>query len=667
VLVLALVTCTQGYALREGVTPVQKVIQLLQDMAAKGKANKQDEAVKFSAYKQFCDDTAEDKQRSITEANAMIEQLQADIQKAESDAEVLAQQIAELDAEIGSWEADKKKAIEVRDKEHNDYRTTHRDYTESVDALGRAIQILKRQAYDRTQSEALIQVTKLARVPESVKRTIASFLSTDSEVTQDPLGVSAPQANAYEFQSGGVVEMLEKLEDKFKDERNELEKAEMSAKHAHEMMVQDLTDQIEGATRERGRHASTKAEREQASAEAKGDLADTTSSRDEDSTYLQDLVAQCAQKSQDFESRQQLRAEELEAIQKAIEILSSGEVSGNAEKYLPGFVQKSKSFALRAGKSTSPVQKNVATFLQDRAEQLQSRILSLVASKVAADPFEKVRKMIKDLIVRLMEEANEEAEHKGWCDTELASNKQTREEKAQQVDTLTSEKDQLEADIAKLAEEITELSQAIANIDAAVAEATEQRQAESAKNKQTVADAKEAQTAVAQALAVLKEFYAKAAEATALVQAQGPEDDAPETFDAPYKGMGGESGGVVGMLEVIQSDFARLEAETSSSEEEASKEFDRFSAESAKDKAVKQQQSFHKTKTKTQKEGDLNATVKDLKATQEELDAALAYYDKLKPSCVNAGVSYEERVKRRQDEIESLQEALRILEGEDIA
>jgi chromosome segregation ATPase len=666
VLVLALVTCTQGYALREGVTPVQKVIQLLQNMATKGKAMKQDEAVKFSAYKQFCDDTAVDKQRSITEANAMIEQLQADIQKAESDAEVLAQQIAELDAEIGSWEADKKKATEVRNKEHEDYRTTHRDYTESVDALGRAIQILKRQAYDRTQSEALIQVTKLARVPESVKRTIASFLSTDSEVTQDPLGVSAPQANAYEFQSGGVVEMLEKLEDKFKDERNDLEKAEMSAKHAHEMMVQDLTDQIEGATKARGRHASTKAQREQASAEAKGDLADNTASRDEDTTYLQDLNAQCAQKSQDFESRQQLRAEELEAIQKAIEILSSGSVSGNADKHLPGFVQKS--FALRAGKSTSPLQKNVASFLEDRATQLQSRILSLVASKVAEDPFEKVRKMIKDLIVRLMEEANEEAEHKGWCDTELASNKQTRETKTQEVDTLVAERDQLQADIAKLGEEISELSQAIANIDSAVAEATEQRQAESAKNKQTVADAKEAQTAVAQALAVLKEFYAKAAEATALVQqTQTPGDDAPETFGAPYQGMGGESGGVVGMLEVIQSDFARLEAETSSSEEEASKEFDRFSAESAKDKAVKQQQSFHRTKTKTQKEGDLNATEKDLKATQEELDAALAYYDKLKPSCVNAGVSYEERVKRRQDEIESLQEALRILEGEDIA
>merc|ERR1719301_329981 len=97
--------------------------------------------------------------------------------------------------------------------------------------------------------------------------------------------------------------------------------------------------------------------------------------------------------------------------------------------------------------------------------------------------------MIKDLIVRLMEEANQEAEHKGWCDTELSTNEQT---------------------------------------------------------------------AVAQALTVLKEFYENAAEATALLQGK----QKPEIFDEPYTGMQSENGGVVGMLEVIQSDFARLETDT---------------------------------------------------------------------------------------------------------
>merc|ERR1719473_441893 len=123
--------------------------------------------------------------------------------------------------------------------------------------------------------------------------------------------------------------------------------------------------------------------------------------------------------------------------------------------------------------------------------------------------------MIKDLIVKLLEEANEEAEHKGWCDTELSTNEQTRKEKTEAVETLHAEIDELQASIAKLTEEITELTEAVAALDAAVAKATKIREEEKAKNTETIKDAQEAQTAVAQALTVLKEFYAKAGEATA--------------------------------------------------------------------------------------------------------------------------------------------------------
>merc|ERR1719245_824824 len=204
---------------------------------------------------------------------------------------------------------------------------------------------------------------------------------------------------------------------------------------------------------------------------------------------------------------------------------------------------------------------------------MNSRLLSALADKVADDPFVKVKKMIKDLIVRLMEEANEEAEHKGWCDTELSTNEQTRKEKTEAVETLHAEIDQLEASIAKLTEDIGDLTAAVSELQAAMAKNTKLRQEEKAKNEQTVKDAGEAQTAVAQALTVLKEFYAKAGDATALVQQQ---PEAPEIFSSPYRGMQSENGGVIGMLEVIESDFARLEAETSASEATAQKEYDSF-------------------------------------------------------------------------------------------
>merc|ERR1719298_249125 len=131
---------------------------------------------------------------------------------------------------------------------------------------------------------------------------------------------------------------------------------------------------------------------------------------------------------------------------------------------------------------------------------------------------------------------------------------------------------------------------------------------EKAKNADTVKDALAAQKAVEQALKVLKDFYEKAGEATALVQQQ---PEAPEIFDKPYKGMGGESGGVIGMLEVILSDFARLEAETKAAEEQAQKEYDEFMQDSEVDKTSKTADIDHKTKKKQDQEQALEKKKQD--------------------------------------------------------
>jgi hypothetical protein len=392
------------------------------------------------------------------------------------------------------------------------------------------------------------------------------------------------------------------------------------------------------------------------SAASKGDLDDTTATRDDDTKYLADVTATCEQKSAAFEERQALRAGEIEAVEKAIEILSSGAVSGASEKHLPQLLQTSLT-QLRSV-DRSPAQLSVAAYLSDQGRKLNSRILRALAMRVSDDPFKKVTKMIKDLIVKLMEEANGEAEQKGWCDDELATNEQTRKEKTEAIEILHSEIDQLEAAISSADEEITELQQGVSELDAAVAKATEIREAEKAKNAVTIKDAKEAQVAVAAALKTLKDFYEKAGQATSFVQA-------PEIFDEPYKGMGGESGGVVGMIEVIASDFARLEAETSSAEEENTKEYDQFMSDSSTDKTQKNTDIDNKTLKKQSDSQTLEEKKSDLAGTQKELDAGLQYYEKLKPQCIDSGISYEDRVARRKEEIASLRQALSILEGDD--
>jgi len=657
------------------VTPVQKVIQLLEGMVAKGKKEKHEEQVQFSAYKMFCENTSGDKQKAIKRANEEIEGLQADIEKYTSDAERLGAEIAAHEEDISVWNGDVKAANKVRAIEKADFDATHKDYSETVSALDRAIAVLKKQDYDRKQA-SLVQLNNMNLIPESAKKAIAAFM----EQAPSGLEVSAPEANGYENQSGGIVQMLEKLLDKFIAERTTLEKEESNSKHAFELLIQDLTTQISEGEADRDSKSATKAKKQQAKADAEGDLGDTTSTRDADQKYLDDLVATCETKATDFVSRQHLRAEELVAVQKAIDIMSSDAVSGAADTHLPGLIEyKDVLFGKTVGnimvqlKSTGADSKHAnqvlaKAYLQSRAERLGSKVLAAIALHAADDPFGKVKKMIKDLIIRLMEEAAEETEHKGWCDTELGTNEQVRREKTEAVETLTAEIDQLEASITKLAEDIADLTKAVAELDAAMAEATSIRQKEKEENTATIKDAQQAQTAVAQALTVLKEFYAKAAEATALVQTKGKQQpEAPEVFDAPYKGMGGESGGVVGMLEVIEADFGRLEADTQASEASAQKEYDEFMTDSKVDHASKSRDIVHKTAKKQDQTSALATTKSDLEGTQKELTAALSYFDKLKPSCIESGVSFEDRVQRRKEEIESLQEALRILNGEDIA
>jgi len=294
------------------------------------------------------------------------------------------------------------------------------------------------------------------------------------------------------------------------------------------------------------------------------------------------------------------------------------------------------------------------------------------------------------MITKLMEEANAEAEHKAFCDTEMGTNKQTRDKKTAQSEELNADIEELTAEISKLASEITELGSELAALDAAMEKATSERFEEKAKNTETISDSKAGAAAVAQALAILKDFYEKAAVVVEQpAPQQGPitydnralqilktasggasflqvdaqrQPGAPEMEEGGYTGMA--NGGVLGLMEVCQSDFEKLLAETEATETEAAKVFDEFKADTAQDKAVKETDQKHKVAEKSTKESDLATAKKDLRITQEELHAAMEYYEKLKPDCEVKVMSYAEKKAAREAEIEGLKEALSILDTE---
>jgi len=641
----------------------------LERLVKKAKKEKHEEQVQFAAYEGWCTGTKQEKETDIADANQLIEQLNADIQTYEADIAKLSEEITELETNIGKWDAEMEKAIKVRGIEKEDYMKTHTDYSESVDALNAAINYMKSQGYSFAQKKALTKIQTLRLIPDASKKAIDAFLEAGEE--PDVTGIVDANTPVYEPKSGEIIKMLEKLKDKFGDEKATLEREEVAAQAAHDSLVQGWTTDIANAKEAVESKTAARAKAKTDLAQAQADLADTTATRDQDVKYLDDVTATCDAKKADFENRQKLRADEIEAVEKAIEILSSEKVKGNAEKHLPKLLQAApaKGTALiqvRSVKQNIPGnQLYVAAFLNDQANKLGSRILSSLAMKVEAqggkDPFAKVKKLIEELITRLMTEANNEAEHKGWCDKEMGTNAHTRKEKSAAVETLTAQIDELTADNAKITEEIKELVFTVAELDAAVAKATTIRHEEKTKNTEAIKDSQEAQIAVKEALKVLKDFYAKAAEATSLSQTKR-QDPPPEIFDEPYKGAQAENGGVVGMLEVILSDFERLESETTMSESQAEKEYDQFMGDSAVDKAQKTKEIDHKHTKKENNESALVSAKEDLEQNQKQLDAALKSYEELKAACIVEPMSYEERVALRKQEIEALKEALNILE-----
>jgi len=274
-----------------------------------------------------------------------------------------------------------------------------------------------------------------------------------------------------------------------------------------------------------------------------------------------------------------------------------------------------------------------------------------------------VIEMIEDMLARLKEQADAEATHKQWCDEQLKTNKLKREKETASVERLIAQSDSQGMQIQKMTQDLATLSKEQEQLTRSMAEATTLRQAEKEENTAIIADAQTGVGAVKNALVVLREFYAKQ---NALLQMGSVSRRQVPELEA-YGGMGGERKGVVGMLEVIESDFARLEADTKASEALAAGAYETFMADAREDKKQKHNEEVKTSLAKDQKQFEQTQTKKELALVEEELAAANKYYASLKPSCLEVHVSYEERAARRQEEIAALKDAYSILNEKSVS
>jgi len=682
----------------EKVTPVEKVITLLEDLKEEVEHEGETEASTYDTFSCFCKSMTETKAQAIKDEQDNIEGFAATLQEQTSISNAKAHEIKELDELISTLDKDMAKIESMREKEKTKYESQAADLQKGIDGLEGAIADMKAG-----------MPSSLAQVKTSVRKSLlmADTLDMDLKRTrviasllQEDTPDEAPAGDG-EFHSGDIVATLEKLQKDFRGRKTQLDQIEGQNE-------KDFTETMKTKNSEKTTAADAKitAESDKSNADANVATASDDTVLEEatlkdDELYMKDLTERCEMKAREWDQRSQMRAGEVTALGKAIDIIKNrakanesankrallvqtgsqvperkGDVRDDAEESDVGdlaFLQVSTPrkqlrgmAAIQSSSAQARRERAIANLVQ-KAEKLKSPVLSALAMRIGADPFAKVRRLVQELIERLVKEAAAESSKKGWCDTEMGKATHNRDSNMDAVMTLNAEVMALEAKKATLEEEIATLTQEISDLNDALAKQTKLRTQEKAENMDTLDKAKAGLAAVKDAYDVLKSFYANAAKGkVSLIQASPVDEDAPGVHSGAYQGGQAKAGGIFAMLDVIVSDFERTIRVVTEAEQESHREFVEF-------ERTTKSSIMSKETGKSQAELDLKETnqkiaegMDSLEMHQKMLDDALKELEDLKPACVDTGMSYADRVAKREEEIDALKKAMCELDGENV-
>jgi hypothetical protein len=549
--------------------------------------------------------------------------------------------------------------------------------------------------------ETIRTATELADALGLANKATTAFLQQAPEVAMED----------YKFHSNDIIETLENLMKSFRTEKADVDAAEVESVKLHDSLIQEQTDLKKAKELELDDTKKARENKIDEIAMANSELTTVAATLLDDQQYLSELSTLCTNKARTWDQRSQVRQDELSALTAAIDIVKGGVTErttaatvrlaqagvtvrlAHAQAINPhvmeaieaeaeaadsssmSFLQRlssKKGFLAQTPLSAEASRDKIAAMFKTKGSQLKSTLLTALASQIAAvsgkdDPFAKVKFLIQELIERLLKEAGNESNQKDWCDKATADAEQKRDYAAKAVQEHNSAMAVLEAKRDKLNEQIGDLVQAINQTKMERAEAVAMRAEEKADNENTIEEANYGLEAISEAMDIIDKFYktvAKSTVETSLVQ--GPADDAPDAgfknFEA-YTGGQGEATGSIGMMEVIKGDFTRTISETQKAEMEAEQDHLQYMTESGMSLAQKETAAGERAKQLSDALEKLEGETEDLSDQMQILTTSIKELLELKPACVDTGMSYEERVARREDEIAALQRGLCILEA----
>jgi len=673
------------------VTPIEKVISLIDGMRAEVEADGEAEASAYNEFACFCKKTTADKSGSIQKGTKSIGKLSADIadktQERTDDSTDLAnrkQDHENLNQKLSDEEARYAKEKSAYDLEAADLSQAIQGLKDAIKAMSDSKPSLL--AIKQTLGKTLQVAEAMSLVKTPAHKAVAAFLQVD------------PKNPGYEFHSNDIIDVCNDLLKDYQGTKSDLDDEWKKTKKGSEQMQSSLKNKLKANKAAMDQLEKDIARLKKEIAEHREDLINADSQLKDDELYLKDLTARCEDRANDYDQRSAMRGNELNALNGALSVLKD-KVKGRADdvnvralliqtpakntvpaakaaeptlksiSFLQDFSSSKRAFL---GVSQEAKMQKVITVLQKAGQHLQSLTLVSLASKVeglkprfdseaAYDPFKKVKGLIEKLIQRLVQEATNEASKKGFCDTELGKARKERDFRFQDSKDLSADLAGLEAKRDALTEEIKQLKSDIKEETEALDETTKERNTEKKNNLKTLKTAKEGLDAVNEALLILRSFYKQAAKAAFVQASPVDEDTSGPGFSGNYKGKQSGAQAVFALLETIASDFDRTLRKTEEAENAAHRDYVEFSQASKSSIAGKE------TKQELDEE-DLKTTLtsiktktNDLQTAVDLLDGALQELEKLKPTCIDTGMSYAERVAKREEEIKALNQALTIL------
>mmetsp|Transcript_34798 Transcript_34798/g.63229 ORF Transcript_34798/g.63229 Transcript_34798/m.63229 type:complete len:686 (+) Transcript_34798:56-2113(+) len=641
-------------------SPISKVLQMLADLEKKTLAEGEVAAAAYEAFKKKCTSGAQEFGFQIESSTTEIEELTATITKSVSTVTSVTSKIEEISASISTAETELKSATAIRSKEAADFAAEEKELLAVIDALNRAISILSKEL---SSGASLLQLKDAGSLSQALTVMVqAAMLSTadasrltalaqvsqqgeEGDTEQDE-ELGAPAGAVYQSKSGGIVSTMEDLLEKAEAQLEQTRKDETTRIFNFKKLEQSLKDEVSYSVTEMSYSKKTMSKSKEVKSVAEGDLAVSKKDLKSVQEALAILEHDCVTEAEEYEEEKKSRAEELKALREATRVIKeamSFVSEGSAEV---SFIQQSLSSHMEDS-NVDAVQ-----FIRNLARRQHSAMLSQLASRMSsvmrlgsmggADPFAKVKGLIKDMVQKLEDEAEEEAGHKEYCDKNLAEGTGKKADLESAIKDLTTSMDQSTAKAASLKAQIAELEKELAANSKLLAEEGLLR----TENHKTYVENKEETEkgikGIQLALKVLKEYYAKADKS----------DNA------------GAASGIISLLEVCESDLSKSLAEMTSTEESEASEYEKLVKQIQLAQTSKGQDVKYKTKeaaSLAKAATDLSA---DLDGKQSELDAALQFLGELTKECAAKVDPYEERKARREAELAGLKEAMEILSSQ---